>query len=224
LFNIQYAFSAARTPFPSTSTRSFPIRTGASESRRTEPFNFTRPARISSVASDREQNPIFDSARANPVFFPRVSVGLSRFTLVAPFFPSFAMLSLMNSRPDTIDAYLATLTPRQRAFLQKLRKLIHSIAPKAQECITYSMPGFRQNSPLVAFAAFKNHYSLFPMGGATIEKFKHELKGFATDKGTIRFTEEKPLPASLVRKIVKHRLTMDAEKAAAKKVKKKKAR
>ena len=130
----------------------------------------------------------------------------------------------MNSRVTTIDEYLATLTPPQRVFLQKLRKLIHSIAPKAQECITYSIPGFKQNSPFVAFAAFKNHYSLFPMGGATIEKFKKELRDFDTNKGTIRFTEEKPLPASLIRKIVKHRLAIDAAKAAARKAKKKTAR
>jgi|SRR5882672_1046560 len=128
----------------------------------------------------------------------------------------------MNPRATTIDEYLATLTPQQRAFLQKLRRLIHSIAPKAEECITYSMPGFRQNSPFVAFAAFKDHYSLFPMGGATIEKFKRELKSFDTNKGTIRFTEEKPLPASLIRKIIKHRLAIDAEKAEARKSKKKK--
>jgi uncharacterized protein YdhG (YjbR/CyaY superfamily) len=130
----------------------------------------------------------------------------------------------MNSRVATIDEYFAKLSPRQRAFLQKLRKLIHSIAPKAQECITYSMPGFRQNAPFVAFAAFKNHYSLFPMGGATVEKFKRELKGFDTNKGTIRFTEEKPLPASLVRKIVRHRLAIDVARAAARAAKKKKAR
>ena len=129
----------------------------------------------------------------------------------------------MNSRVTTIDEYLATLNSPQRAFLQNLRKLIHSIAPKAQECITYSIPGFKQNSPFVAFAAFKNHYSLFPMGGATIEKFKKELRDFDTNKGTIRFTEEKPLPASLIRKIVKHRLAIDAAKAAARKAKKKKA-
>lgn len=130
----------------------------------------------------------------------------------------------MNSRVTSIDEYLATLTPPQRAFLQKLRKLIHSIAPKAQECITYSIPGFKQNSPFVAFAAFKNHYSLFPMGGATIEKFRKDLRDFDTNKGTIRFTEEKPLPASLIRKIVKHRLAIDATKAVARKAKKKKAR
>jgi uncharacterized protein YdhG (YjbR/CyaY superfamily) len=133
------------------------------------------------------------------------------------------MLRSMNSRVATIDEYLATLTPPQRAFLQKLRKLIHSIAPKARECITYSIPGFKQNSPFVAFAAFKNHYSLFPMGGATIEKFKKDLRDFDTNKGTIRFTEEKPLPPSLIRKIVKHRLAIDAAKTAARKAKKKKA-
>ncbi|MBS1839251.1 MAG: DUF1801 domain-containing protein [Acidobacteria bacterium] len=130
----------------------------------------------------------------------------------------------MKSRFATIDEYFATLVPRQRAVLQKLRKLIHSIAPKAEECITYSLPGFRQNSPFVAFAAFKDHYSLFPMGGATVEKFKRELKGFDTNKGTIRFTEEKPLPRSLVGKIIKHRLAIDSAKAAARKSKKRTAR
>ena len=62
------------------------------------------------------------------------------------------------------------------------------------------------------------------MGGATVEKFKQDLKGFDTNKGTIRFTEEKPLPASLVRKIVKHRLAIDVARAAARAAKKKKAR
>lgn len=130
----------------------------------------------------------------------------------------------MNPRVTTIDEYLAALTPPQRVFMQKLRKLIHSIVPKAEECITYSMPGFRQNSPFVAFAAFKDHYSIFPMGGATVEKFKRELKKFDTNKGTIRFTEEKPLPASLIRKIIKHRLAIDSAQAEARKLKKEKTR
>jgi uncharacterized protein YdhG (YjbR/CyaY superfamily) len=106
----------------------------------------------------------------------------------------------------THDAYLATLPPDQRAALEKLRKIIKSAAPKAEECISYQLCAFRQNGPLVAYGATKNHCAFYVMSGTTLEKFKDDLKAFDTSKGTIRFQPENPLPASLIRKLVKTRI------------------
>ena len=109
-------------------------------------------------------------------------------------------------KPQTHDTYLATLPPAQRAALEKLRKTIKSAAPKAEECISYQLCAFRQNGPLVAFGATKNHCALYLMSGTTLENFKADLIKFHTSKGTIRFQPENPLPATLIRKLVKARI------------------
>ena len=114
--------------------------------------------------------------------------------------------------PNDVDAYLATLSPDKRAALQKLRRTIKAAAPKAEECISYRMRAFRLNGLLVAYAGFTNHCSLFPCG--PVKAFSKELARYDTSKGTIRFDPKRPLPVSLVRKIVKARV---AENAARKK-------
>jgi uncharacterized protein YdhG (YjbR/CyaY superfamily) len=107
----------------------------------------------------------------------------------------------------THDEYLATLSAGQRAVLEKLRKAIKAAAPRAEECISYGLPAFRlHGKPLVAYSASKNHCSLYPMSGATVATLKDDLKGYDTRKGTIHFQPDKPLPASLVRKVVKTRI------------------
>jgi uncharacterized protein YdhG (YjbR/CyaY superfamily) len=109
----------------------------------------------------------------------------------------------------TIDEYLANVPPKKRAALEKLRATIRACAPKAEECISYQIPAFRLNGMLVGFSASAKHCSFFPMNGSTVEAHKDELKDFETSKGTIRFLPEKPLPAALVRKIVKERLAQN---------------
>jgi uncharacterized protein YdhG (YjbR/CyaY superfamily) len=112
----------------------------------------------------------------------------------------------MGPKPRTIDEYLSRVDDDQRTALEKLRKTIKSAAPKAEECISYSMPAFRLNGILVGFAAKQNHCALYPFNGTTVKAFKGELEGFETSMGAIRFQPNKPLPAALVRKIVKARL------------------
>ena len=112
----------------------------------------------------------------------------------------------MARKPKTIDEYLATLSDVQRAALQKLRKTIKAAAPKAEECISYQIPAFRQNGMLVGFRATANHCSFFLMSSTTVEAHKDELKNYDTSKGTIRFQPDDPLPAGLVRKLVKARI------------------
>jgi len=104
----------------------------------------------------------------------------------------------------SVTAYLRAVPPKQRAALQKLRKTIKAAAPEATEVISYGIPSFKHHGYLVGFAAFKNHCSFFP--GAALNAFKTELASYETSKGTIRFAVDKPLPATLVRKLVKARI------------------
>ena len=109
--------------------------------------------------------------------------------------------------PRNVDEYLAGVPEPARGTLNKVRAAIRSAAPpEATEAISYRIPTVKYKGSLVAFAAFSNHCSLFPMSLAVMDAFKSELKGFYTSKGTIRFPVDKPLPAALVKKLVKARL------------------
>ena len=95
----------------------------------------------------------------------------------------------------------------KRAALEKLRKAIRTAAPKAEEGFSYGLPAFRLNGkPLAGFGASANHCAFYPMSGSIVEAHGDELKGYDTSKGTIRFPPDKPLPAALVRKLVKARI------------------
>ena len=113
----------------------------------------------------------------------------------------------VNVAPKTIDEYLAGVPEPARSTLNKVRAVIRSaVPPEATEAITYRIPTFKYKGSLLAFAAFSNHCSLFPMSGRVIEAFKKELKDFHTSKGTLRFPVDKPLSATLVKKLVKARI------------------
>jgi uncharacterized protein YdhG (YjbR/CyaY superfamily) len=112
----------------------------------------------------------------------------------------------MTGKPRTIDEYLAALSDDKRAALEKLRKAIKAAAPKAEECISYQIPAYRQDGMLVGFGATAKHCAFYLMSSSTVEAHKDELKGYDTSKGTIRFQADSPLPAALVRKLVKARI------------------
>ena len=117
----------------------------------------------------------------------------------------------MAGKPKTIDEYLAALSDDKRSTLEKLRKTIKATAPKAQECISYQLPAFRLNGRmLVAFGATANHCAFYPMSSSTVADHAGALEGYDTSKGTIRFQADKPLPAALVRKLVKARIAENA--------------
>ena len=120
-----------------------------------------------------------------------------------------------GATPQTVDDYLAALPEEARATLEKIRKTIKAAAPKATEGISYQMPMYKQSGMLMGFAAFKNHCSIFP-GAKPMETYKDELKAYKTSKGTIRFPIGKPLPAALVRKLVKARIAENEKRAAEK--------
>ena len=106
----------------------------------------------------------------------------------------------------TVDQYLAAVPEPARSTLSRIRAAIRSAAPsEATEVISYGMPAFRHKGVLVWFAAFSDHCSVFPTA-AIIEEFESELKGYTISKGTIQFPADKPLPAALVKKMVKARV------------------
>jgi uncharacterized protein YdhG (YjbR/CyaY superfamily) len=122
-------------------------------------------------------------------------------------------MRISSKVPKDIDEYLAGVPEPARGTLNKVRAAIRAaVPPEATEAITYRIPTFKYKGSLLAFAAFKNHCSLFPMSMAVIAAFKDELKGFHTSKGTIHFPLDKPLPAVLLKKMVKARVAQNEER------------
>ena len=114
--------------------------------------------------------------------------------------------------PKNVDEYLAGVPEPARGTLNKIRAAIRSaVPPEAAEAISYGMPAFKYKGTLVWFAAFSNHCSLFPTA-SVIEAFKNELQGFSTSKGTVHFPTDKPLPAALIKKLVKARVAQNESK------------
>jgi uncharacterized protein YdhG (YjbR/CyaY superfamily) len=109
--------------------------------------------------------------------------------------------------------YFSRLPEPARTTLQSVRSAILSACPKdTTEALSYGIPTFKHNGSIVAIAAFKDHCSLFPMSYFVIDKFRPQLARFEVSKGTVRFPINKPLPAPLLKKIVKARLLQMSEK------------
>ena len=107
---------------------------------------------------------------------------------------------------SVVDEYLKDVAEPQRSELERIRKIIKTAAPDAEDVITYGLPGFKYKGKyLMAFASFKDHLSIFP-GSHAIEELKDELDGYKISRGTVQFTLDKPLPEALITKIVTIRL------------------
>jgi uncharacterized protein YdhG (YjbR/CyaY superfamily) len=123
----------------------------------------------------------------------------------------------MAAKPKTFDEYLAALDDDKRAALEKLRQTIKAAAPQAEECINYGLAAFRlDGKPLVALGATANHCAFYLMSGSTVEAHENQLKKYDTSKGTIRFSANKPLPASLVKKLVRARIAENGARSKSK--------
>lgn len=115
-------------------------------------------------------------------------------------------------KSTSVEEYLADVPEPARSTLEQVRAAIRSVVPvEATEAISYGIPTIKYNGPLVWFAAFSKHCSLFP-GASVIHAFKEELKGYKISKGTIQFPVEKALPDALVKKMVKMRLAEASKK------------
>jgi len=126
---------------------------------------------------------------------------------------------MKGDAPKDIDDYLKRYPANVQSTLGNLRKMIQAAAPKAEEAITYHIPTFKYKGPLVGFGATKKHCAFYVMSNSALKSFKEELKDYDTSTGTIRFSHDQPLPATLVKKIVKERIieneVLMAEKAKA---------
>ena len=106
-----------------------------------------------------------------------------------------------------IDDYLAEVSDGKRTALEKLRKTIRTIVPKAEECISYGMPAFRLDGAVIAgFQATAKGCSYYPFSGTTFQTLASELRGYDKTKSALHFGPDKPLPATLVRKLIKARV------------------
>ena len=106
----------------------------------------------------------------------------------------------------TVEEYLSLFSKEQRDALEKIRKIIKAVAPKAEEVISYGMPGYKQNGMLVYFGGFKDHCSFFPASYAVIKQFAEDLKNFKTSKGTVQFPLDKAIPSTVIKKMVLARI------------------
>ena len=122
------------------------------------------------------------------------------------------MATRMNTSIETIDEYIAQFPKDVQVMLEKMRTIIHKAAPKAEEAMAYGIPTFKLNGNLVHFGGYKSHIGFYPAPSG-IEAFKKELAKYEGSKGTIRFLLDKPLPAILITKVVKFRVTKNMEKA-----------
>ena len=120
-------------------------------------------------------------------------------------------LSSRKNPPMNVDAYIQACPKEIRSKLQQIRSIIKKTAPAAQERISYGMPYYSYNGRLAYFAAFKNHISLF-VPPPVIDEHKNELKEYATTKATLHFSFDKPLPAALIKKLVKSRMKKNEAK------------
>ena len=110
-------------------------------------------------------------------------------------------------RDVAIDEYLVDASPSSRALLQKLRETIHALVPEVEECISYGMPAFRYQGRIIAgFQATSKGCSYYPFSGTTLKTLAGDIEPYSKTKSALHFGLDKPLPASLVRKLLKARM------------------
>ena len=108
---------------------------------------------------------------------------------------------------EEVDEYLRGVEEPKRSTLQALRRTILEIVPDADQVISYRVPAFRVRGKTVAgFAAFKNHLSYLPFSGSVLTQLADELKGYTMTKSALHFPVDRPLPRTVVKKLIAVRL------------------
>src|SRR5690349_20136394 len=125
-----------------------------------------------------------------------------------------------STRFNSVDEYIKSLPSASKEKIIELRCLIKKIAPEAEELISYNMPSFKYHGRLVYYAAFKSHIGLYPMASG-IAAFQNEISKYKWAKGSVQFPLDKPLPTTLIKKIIQFRIKENREKFELKAMKKK---
>ena len=126
----------------------------------------------------------------------------------------------MKKIPESIPEYIAGFPEDVQQLLEQVRNAIKKAAPAATEKISYAMPTYYLEGNLVHFAAYKHHIGFYPAPSG-LEAFEKDIAKYKHSKGAVQFPLDKPLPLSLITRIVKYRVKINLEKAAQKKAKKK---
>jgi len=127
------------------------------------------------------------------------------------------MENIQASNFGTVDEYVATITDnRKKALMERLRTVIKRTVPEAHELISYQMPTYKYNGILIYFAAWKNHWALYPASAMIKETFKKDLFDYKQTKGAIQFPWDEPFPEALIIRLIKKRAEENIEKAMVK--------
>ena len=113
---------------------------------------------------------------------------------------------MKRTAPANVAAYIAGFPRPVQSVLKRVRAIIRKSVPGAEEVISYQIPGYKlHGKPVLYFAAFKEHYSLYPSNARLVARFKDKLEGYEKSKGTIRFPLSEGVPEKLIAQIAKFR-------------------
>lgn len=111
----------------------------------------------------------------------------------------------------TAASYIASFPAGTQMKLKQMQKSIKAAAPKAEERISYGMPAYFLNGPLVYFGGYEKHIGFYPTGTG-VAAFKKELAPYKNAKGSVQFPLDKPLPIALIKKMVLFKLKENTQK------------
>lgn len=117
----------------------------------------------------------------------------------------------MKAAFTTVDEYIALQPVAIQPLLETIRQTIKSVAPEAEECLSYQMPAYKLKGPLVYFAAYKNHIGFYPTGSG-IKAFENDITAFKHSKGAVQFPLDQPLPVDLIQKMVQFKINENLTK------------
>jgi uncharacterized protein YdhG (YjbR/CyaY superfamily) len=114
-------------------------------------------------------------------------------------------------KPTSVDEYIEHAPEELRGRLRELRKAIRSVAPHAEEKLSYGIPYYGYNGRLAYFAYAKHHIGVYAIRKPVIDQFAKELSGYVKSKGTIQLPHDRPLPLPLIKKLVKAEMKLNED-------------
>ncbi len=113
----------------------------------------------------------------------------------------------------SVDEYIASQPEAVQDVLKRVRSAIRKAVPGAEEVISYKIPTYKlHGGPVLYFAGWRQHYSLYPATARIIAAFKDDLAPYVVKKATIRFPLSEPVPVKLIERIAKFRAKEVAER------------